>query len=584
MRRAGLALLLLLLLARLGCGGGASTSATVTTTGASPGTKSTSATTKTSSSTAAPTSSHPVLGSSSNATKTSLGSESSTPSPKSVTPAPKISTSSSKISTSDPKSTSPSTHSPSPTSVLTTHVTKKSSPGTDSSTNDTTVPSTTQKSPSLDLGSTSPGAGSSSPTMGGPPHSTKRSSPDPKTTPVSIESAPRNTTSSSRVTEIPSPSPGSSSGGKVTPSPVVNVAPTSAPRASKPTVPGVTSAAGAHPDKDPVTHPTLMETTAAGGIKDGSKELKEAETTRGTSAATVGTPGGDKKDVTTKKSDPPLLKTDSALEAATSTPASTKRVSEPSSTSKPSDSQPKQQITCKEQIPSVKTGKEAPKLVTLNATGICGVVAQTKQSEELYDIICKALNPTFNRSRDQCTVSLAPVQGSPNLYALVDASMQIKPRQEELFELLKEKKDEFKKAGINNVMLADKQLGDDEPTDRFSTPLITTIVCLAVALLLTAAIYGCCHQRRSRRKDQTISSAVPGFEGRHVAVLFTRLTEELQTMENGYHDNPTLEVMETSSEMQEKKINLNGELGDSWIVPMDNLTKEELEEEEDTHL
>lgn len=64
-----------------------------------------------------------------------------------------------------------------------------------------------------------------------------------------------------------------------------------------------------------------------------------------------------------------------------------------------------------------------------------------------------------------------------------------------------------------------------------------------------------------------------------------RLTEELQTVENGYHDNPTLEVMETSSEMQEKKVaNLNGELGDSWIVPLDNLTKDDLEEEEDTHL
>ena len=55
-------------------------------------------------------------------------------------------------------------------------------------------------------------------------------------------------------------------------------------------------------------------------------------------------------------------------------------------------------------------------------------------------------------------------------------------------------------------------------------------------------------------------------------------------MENGYHDNPTLEVMETSSEMQEKKVaNLNGELGDSWIVPLDNLTKDD-PEEEDTHL
>lgn len=54
-------------------------------------------------------------------------------------------------------------------------------------------------------------------------------------------------------------------------------------------------------------------------------------------------------------------------------------------------------------------------------------------------------------------------------------------------------------------------------------------------------------------------------------------------MENGYHDNPTLEVMETPSEMQEKKVvNLNGELGDSWIVPLDNLTKDDLDEEEDT--
>ncbi|NXM02575.1 PODXL protein, partial [Tyrannus savana] len=102
--------------------------------------------------------------------------------------------------------------------------------------------------------------------------------------------------------------------------------------------------------------------------------------------------------------------------------------------------------------------------------------------------------------------------------------------------------------------------------DEFSTPLIITIVTLAGSLLLVAAIYGCCHQRFSQKKDQQ------------------RLTEELQTMENGYHDNPTLEVMETSSEMQEKKVNLNGELGDSWIVPLDTLMKEDLEEEEDTHL
>lgn len=54
-------------------------------------------------------------------------------------------------------------------------------------------------------------------------------------------------------------------------------------------------------------------------------------------------------------------------------------------------------------------------------------------------------------------------------------------------------------------------------------------------------------------------------------------------MENGYHDNPTLEVMEVQPEMQEKKMALNGEFNDSWIVPMDNLMKV-TPDEEDTHL
>ncbi|XP_040885713.1 podocalyxin isoform X2 [Toxotes jaculatrix] len=62
------------------------------------------------------------------------------------------------------------------------------------------------------------------------------------------------------------------------------------------------------------------------------------------------------------------------------------------------------------------------------------------------------------------------------------------------------------------------------------------------------------------------------------------LTEELHTVENGYHDNPTLEVMEVPPEMQEKKVALNGEFNDSWIVPIDNLLKEDVPDEEDTHL
>ncbi|KAJ3612231.1 hypothetical protein NHX12_020507 [Muraenolepis orangiensis] len=67
------------------------------------------------------------------------------------------------------------------------------------------------------------------------------------------------------------------------------------------------------------------------------------------------------------------------------------------------------------------------------------------------------------------------------------------------------------------------------------------------------------------------------------------LTEELHTVENGYHDNPTLEVMEVQPEMTEKKTEkmmekktLCSQFNDSWIVPMEIMNK--LPDEEDTHL
>lgn len=151
--------------------------------------------------------------------------------------------------------------------------------------------------------------------------------------------------------------------------------------------------------------------------------------------------------------------------------------------------------------------------------------------------------------------------------AILNVSVQTHLQPKELFEVLKKRWDDLKALGVSNMTYGKESLDKDEE-DRFSLPLIITIVCMAAFLLLVAALYGCFHQRFSQRKDQQ------------------RLTEELQTVENGYHDNPTLEVMETSSEMQEKKVaNLNGELGDSWIVPLDNLTKDDLDqEEEDTHL
>ncbi|KAJ8381593.1 hypothetical protein SKAU_G00023710 [Synaphobranchus kaupii] len=106
--------------------------------------------------------------------------------------------------------------------------------------------------------------------------------------------------------------------------------------------------------------------------------------------------------------------------------------------------------------------------------------------------------------------------------------------------------------------------------DLKSTPDNTTLIailasCSAVlAMIIGLAVYAVCH-RKANRKDQQ------------------HLTEELQTVENGYHDNPTLEVMEVQPEMQEK-VALSGELNNSWIVPSNSLLKEDMPDEEDTHL
>jgi len=67
--------------------------------------------------------------------------------------------------------------------------------------------------------------------------------------------------------------------------------------------------------------------------------------------------------------------------------------------------------------------------------------------------------------------------------------------------------------------------------------------------------------------------------------------EELHFVENGCHDNPTLDVTSDSqSEMQEKKLSANGvtagaDGGSGWQVLVNKPGKEEEDnQEEDTHL
>ncbi len=186
------------------------------------------------------------------------------------------------------------------------------------------------------------------------------------------------------------------------------------------------------------------------------------------------------------------------------------------------------------------------------------------------------------------------------------------------------------KEPVSGVTNNDALQKDGENKDTIPEPLIAILAsCGALVLILCCFAAYCTYHRRSYRKNQVMlnskhngesltlldlgltfdtfiyewcmfwlirvkvesyvknSKVLRSLTSQYVTLLSPRqqhLTEELQTVENGYHDNPTLEVMEVQPEMQEKKLTLNREFNDSWIVPIDNLLKEDIIDEEDTHL
>nr|XP_033968404.1 podocalyxin [Pseudochaenichthys georgianus] len=134
----------------------------------------------------------------------------------------------------------------------------------------------------------------------------------------------------------------------------------------------------------------------------------------------------------------------------------------------------------------------------------------------------------------------------------------------------------FDNVEINGKMkpsLANEYYDDitKKPTDNKT---LIAILASCGALLIMICILAVCASHIASRTTRTSATIM----------ITQHLTEELHTVENGYHDNPTLEVMEIHPQMQEKKMALNGDFNDSWIVPIDNLLKEGIAGEEDTHL
>uniref|UniRef100_A0A8C3DRF7 Podocalyxin n=1 Tax=Corvus moneduloides TaxID=1196302 RepID=A0A8C3DRF7_CORMO len=296
-----------------------------------------------------------------------------------------------------------------------------------------------------------------------------------------------------------------------------------------------------------ITSPSLSTTpTSQAGSKDTVRE-----------AATTTAPGADQSTHDAgSASAKPTSASQSPASAQTSDPAPREQTDSCSPGHQHPNISSSNKLVCKDRV------QHTGPTIYLKEPRTCAEWEAASNDTTFFESFCSTAQHAFDTSRDRCTVTLTACEPQSHCWA-VCVVLHLRLDSEEVFKGLKEKKEKLEELGIVNIT-SDKMVEDMTINDEFSTPLIITIITLAGSLLLIAAIYGC-HQRFSQKKDQ-------------------RLTEEMQTMENGYHDNPTLEVMETSSEMQEKKVNLNGELGDSWIVPLDTLMKEDLEEEEDTHL
>ncbi|XP_068890419.1 podocalyxin isoform X2 [Aphelocoma coerulescens] len=331
-------------------------------------------------------------------------------------------------------------------------------------------------------------------------------------------------------------------------------------------IPSTSPGSTGMPVTPPITFPSLAITpTSRAGSKDTVPE-----------AATTTAPGADQS---THDAGSASAKPTSASQSPASAQTSAPAPREQTDSCSPGHQHPNisfsNELVCKDSV------QHTGPTIYLKEPRTCAEWKAASNDTTFFESFCSTAQHVFDTSRDRCTVTLTACKPQSHCWA-VWVVLHLPLDSEEVFKGLKEKKEKLEELGVVNIT-SDKMVEDMTINDEFSTPLIITIITLAGSLLLIAAIYGC-HQRFSQKKDQNIHPDVPGFDDGHVALIFNRLTEEMQTMENGYHDNPTLEVMETSSEMQEKKVNLNGELGDSWIVPLDTLMKEDLEEEEDTHL
>ncbi|XP_048466012.1 podocalyxin-like isoform X1 [Rhincodon typus] len=187
-----------------------------------------------------------------------------------------------------------------------------------------------------------------------------------------------------------------------------------------------------------------------------------------------------------------------------------------------------------------------------------------EKGEKLGKLLCSRLIKKGNhKGYSHCMVELSKVKTS-NRRLNVDISFKVDTN--DVKSVLSETKKELKELGIQFSANQEHRNELQTPSELKKHIAMVVTGSLLLLVFLSAIVYRCSQRKSHKKKDQY-------------------LTEEIQPVDNGCHDNLAMDITESEPEMQEKpssKVNMQDNM-DNWIVPMDSLTKDELEEE-DTHL
>ncbi|XP_078066312.1 uncharacterized protein podxl2 [Mustelus asterias] len=229
-----------------------------------------------------------------------------------------------------------------------------------------------------------------------------------------------------------------------------------------------------------------------------------------------------------------------------------------------------QQVICKDW--SKLAGKS---YVILNMTeNIDCEVFRSRKGSELLGLVAGSFSRKLSTPAESWLISLSkPSEDDKHLLMMLASDRGTIPAKEVLA-MLGDVKENLKEIGIHNVTSATGCQGrPSQPRGDYGKLFIVLVIIgsICAVIIVSGLVYICWQRQLPKLKNMSHG-------------------EELHFVENGCHDNPTLDItIDSTSEMQEKKPSVNGdamECSGGWnaLITKGSKGQEPDSFEEDTHL